>query len=324
MNEGLIARIEREAGIPNLLEVLTERLEPTDLQSLLLEVYANLARTTSPRRVLEQYEKNRFVAPSSADPRMLVEVERLAWSLLPTGYIPLELSPLCPLGTNAAVATVSQNKVVSTIRNTEVVADSTNVLALECAIRRRRLHGVAGRTREPVLLAASQRHTRAQVFKEPGLSAHFRILSMCAAGRDEGSLHFESRELVEQIAFYIRLVQEAAQLGYHWRQIRVAVTGFTAALSARLEDQVLRPLSDRFPNAHCHLEPTRSSGRGYYDGVCYKLFATDESAQEIELADGGLTNWTRRLLSDNKERLVVSGLSLERLGAHLTRLSGPG
>lgn len=317
MIEGLIARIEREAGVPNLLEVLTERLEPTDLQSLLLEVYSNLARTTSPRRLLDQYEKNRFVTPSSADPRMLVEVERLAWRLLPDGYAPLELSPLCPLGTNAAVASVSQNKVVSTIRNTEVVADSTNVLALECAIRRRRLHKTAGRTRESVLLAASQRLTRAQVFKGPGVFAHFRLLSMCAAGRAEGSFRFESRQLVEQIAVYIRLVQGVVRLGCHWRGIRVAVTDFTAGLSARLEDQVLRPLAERFPDVTCHLDPSRSAGRGYYDGVCFKLFATDESDQEIELADGGLTDWTRRLLSDNKERLVVSGISLERLGARL-------
>ena len=139
MIEGLIARIEREAEVPNLLQVLATRLAPTDLQSLLLEVHSRLARAVTPRRLLEQYQKNRFVAPSLADPRMLAEVDRLAWRLLPEGYVPLELAPLCPLGTSSAVASVSQNKVVSTVRNTEVVADSTNVLALECAIRRRRL-----------------------------------------------------------------------------------------------------------------------------------------------------------------------------------------
>ena len=35
----IIARILREAGVPELLEVLAECLSPTDLQSLLLEVY---------------------------------------------------------------------------------------------------------------------------------------------------------------------------------------------------------------------------------------------------------------------------------------------
>jgi hypothetical protein len=317
MIDGLIARIEREAGVSNLLEVLTERLGPNDLQSLLLEVYSRLAGAGSARRLLEQYETNRFVAPSALDPRLLVEIDRLAWTLLPEAYVPVELAPLCPLGTNSLVATVSQHKVVSTIRNTEVVADTTNVLALECAIRRRRLMRVASRRREPVLLAASQRVTRAQVFKGARYSAaHFRLLSLCAAGRDEGSYRFESQQLVEQIAFHVRLLQNAAQCNCPWRQIRVAITDLTEGrLHATLDEQVRRPLSDRFPDVRCHFDPDRTSGRGYYDGVCFKISATDSSDCELELGDGGVTKWTRDLLSDQKERLIVSGLGIERLCA---------
>src|SRR5438067_4257393 len=224
MIQGQIARIERDAEVAHLLEVLTERIAPTDLQSLLLEVYARLAAATTAKRLLEQYEANRFVAPSAADPRLLVEIDRLAWSLLPEGYVPVELAPLCPLGTNSTVARVSQNKVVSTVRNTEVVADSTNVLALECARRRRRLRHAAGRRRDAVLLAASQRVTRAQVFTGPRMSASFRLLSLCAAGRDEGSFQFEAAHLVEQIAFYVRLIRDVAQAGCHFSGIRVALT----------------------------------------------------------------------------------------------------
>ncbi len=29
------------------------------------------------------------------------------------------------------------------------------------------------------------------------------------------------------------------------------------------------------------------------------------------LADGGLVNWTQRLLGDNKERLMTSGIGIE-------------
>ena len=35
----IVERIEREAGVPGLASILAERLEPTDRQSLLLEVY---------------------------------------------------------------------------------------------------------------------------------------------------------------------------------------------------------------------------------------------------------------------------------------------
>src|SRR5882672_9031123 len=246
MTQALIARIQREAGVPNLVEILAERLLPSDFQSLMLEVYSRSSSKISPSRLLEQYEHNRFVAPSLADPRRLVEVDRLAWQLLPERYVPLELAPLCPLGTNSVVASVSQKKVVSAGRGTEVVADSTNVLALECAVRRRSM--IRGNdAREAVLLAASHRLTRAQAFKGPRVWAHFRILSLCAAGRDEGSFGFEARHLVEQISFYVKFLMQLAQLGRTFTNIRVAITDFTEGrLQIILQEQILQPLSSSF------------------------------------------------------------------------------
>src|SRR5262249_23677552 len=138
MVNGLIERIIRESGVPDLLDVLAARLQPTDLQSVLLEVYRRRADNVTPARLLEQYATSRCAAPSPVDPRRLVDIERQAWTLLPAGYAPIELAPVCPLGTTAAVATVDQNKVLTTIRNTEVVADTSNVLALEAAVRRRK------------------------------------------------------------------------------------------------------------------------------------------------------------------------------------------
>src|SRR5690348_3297954 len=134
----MLERLLREAGVPELLDVLVERLGPTDLQSLLLEVYRRRASKITPGQLLERYEQDRFVRPSRAVQEALTDLDRLIWSLLPDAYTAIELSPVCPLGTNAAVAAVDQNKVLTTLRNTEVVADATNVLALECASRRRR------------------------------------------------------------------------------------------------------------------------------------------------------------------------------------------
>ena len=64
-------------------------------------------------------------------------MDRVAFATLPSAFSPLELSPVSPLGTNSVVATVSQNKTLTTTRGLEVVSDATNVLALECALRRR-------------------------------------------------------------------------------------------------------------------------------------------------------------------------------------------
>ena len=160
MKEKIIERILRTAQVPDLLEVLTGRLSQSDLQSLLLEVYRNRARTLTPRHLLQQYEQNRFVQPAAVNPRQLLEFDRLAHSVLPSSFELLELSPVCPLGTNSVVAPVDQDNAVTTIRNTEVCSDSTNVLALECARRRRGSYRGKGHPEVDTKLCASHRLLR--------------------------------------------------------------------------------------------------------------------------------------------------------------------
>ena len=316
MSDPIIERVLRETGISDLVTVLADRLSPTDLQSLLLAVYQRRAQSVTPSQLLERYEQDRFVRPSDVTPLALAEFDRLVWSLLPQSYTAVELSPVCPLGTNATVATVHQNKVITTIRNTEVVADVTNVLALECAWRRRHLLSANPKSRERVRLCASHRVLRGQAYSGPGAFPHFRLLGVCAAGRDEGSFQFEITSLVEQIAFYLRLLREAARLGYHAHQLRVAITDLEDGRRTQaLEEQVLAPLIACYPDARCELDPHRASGRGYYASACFHIYATNEAGNEFELVDGGCTSWTQQLLDNRKERLLISGLGVERFCA---------
>jgi hypothetical protein len=315
MSDPMLERIQREAGIPELIDTLVERLSPTDLQSLLLEVYRRRVVGVQPSQLLERYEQDRFVRPSVLEPGVLVEFDRLAWSLLPDHYTAVELSPVCPLGTNATIATVDQNKVLTTIRNTEVVADATNVLALECASRRRLLLRLDSRNRERVRLCASHRLVRGQAYQgAPGVFPHFRLLGLCIAGRDEGSFQFETTSLVEQIAFYLKLLREVSRLGYLAYRLRVALTDLEQGRREQaLGSQVLRPLMDNHPGVLCELDPHRQTGRGYYVGACFHVYATNVAGTEFELIDGGFTTWTQQVLSNNKERLLISGLGIERL-----------
>jgi len=307
---GFLHRLVREAGVEKLLEALTERLAPSDLQSLMLEVYARVASKGTPRKLVAQYERDRFVRPAVVDPRVLVELDRLALQLLPAGYQPLELSPLCPLGACSVVATVNQNKVVSTIRNTEVVSDATNVLALESAVRRRRDPS------SPVLLAASQRLTRAQGVPGPRTWAHFRLLCLTAAGRDRGSSAFELESAAAQLRFSLRYVDALVAAGWPLSGPRIAVTDLTdGLLLPAINQQLIAPLAAEFRHADVKLDPTRESGRGYYDTLCFKLFVKDEAGVEMEIGDGGAVPWTQKLLSNAKERLVISALAQERLAA---------
>lgn len=308
----IMARILQEAGVPELLEVLAERLSPTDLQSLLLEVYRQRAQRVTPANLMRQYEHNRFVQPAQVRPQQLLALEQFAFSLLPAGFEAVELSPVCPLGASSALSTVDQNWVVTTVRNTEVCADSTSVLALECARRRREAYRQRARPAEDTRLCASQRLLRAQVFEGPVSFAHFRLLSLCTAGRDRGAYGFEVKALLEHLRFYIKLLESAQAQGYGLESVRVTLTAFNLAMFEALESGVLLPLAAEFPAVAFGFDQARESGRGYYAGAGLQVHARDLAGTEYFLVDGGFTDWTQRLLSNRKERLLTSGMGSER------------
>src|SRR2546422_3812190 len=174
----IIERIERDAGVPNLTDVLVDRLAPTDLQSLLLEVYRRRAKKRNPKELIKDHISNRFARPSTASPTRLLEWDHIAFSQLPKVFQPVELSPVCPLGTGSVLSPISQDWTVSTSRNTEIVADSTNVLAIECAVRRREQKNFSTGQAASVHLAASHRLLRGQkISVRPGVLQHFRLFS---------------------------------------------------------------------------------------------------------------------------------------------------
>lgn len=308
----IVERIEREIGIPGLAELLAERLTPTDLQSLLLDVYHQRAHRQQPSAVLSEYLANRFVRPSTISPVRLAEWERTAFANLPPEFQSLALSPVCPLGTCSAVAQVDQNRVLSTTRNTEVVSNSTNVLALECAVQRR-LHLRANpKSTEQVHLAASHRLMRTQLYSSnPRLVPHFSLFALCSAGRKQGNLGFEISTLVTHIGFYLRSLR--AFLGKEVG-LRLALTDFGANdRRALLSDQIFAPVQSAFAGVDCLFDDERTGGKGYYEDLCFHIYAATRSGEMLELADGGAVNWTQILLSSAKERCVISAIGSERV-----------
>jgi hypothetical protein len=299
-------RIEGELGIPGLAELLAERLEPSDLQSLLLDVYRRLGKRRPTRALLDEYTTNRFVRPSKISPARMLAWEQTALSHLPPACEVLDLSPVCPLGVSAAMGGLSQDRVLSTIRNTEVVSDSTNVLALEAAVRRRALKRGNARSSNSVHLAASHRLLRAQYYRNPNLSSHFKVFSLCSAGRDRGSFAFEGEAMAVHIEFYLAAI---AAFVAGALPLRVSVTllerGATLATAA---DALLTRVRARFPAVDIKLDPQRTVGREYYRTMCFWIHA-----EENQLVDGGFVDWTQRLLGDAKERLLISGAGSDRI-----------
>ncbi len=307
----ILERIERAAGIRGLATILSERLSPTDLQSLLLEVYRARTDQMQPSAVLSDYESNRFVHPSKVPPTSLLRWESLALSLLPQEFQSLALSPVCPLGTNSVVAPIDQNWAISTSRNTEVVSDSTNVLALECALRRREMLRRNPKSHDTVHLATSHRLLRGQRYENPDLVRHFAALALCSAGRDDGDLRFELSALTLHITFYLRSLQ--AFLGPDI-PLHVSVTDLRSDPRVEvIEGHLFPAIRGCLTDVTCEIDQQRSSGWGYYRDLCFHIHAKAASGRKLELVDGGCVDWTRKLLSNEKERLVISGIGSERL-----------
>jgi hypothetical protein len=305
----IVRRIVQEAGVPELLSVLAEKLPPTDLQSLLLEVYRIRSERIQPAELLQEFQSNRFVRPSPTSPISLLHWEQIAFSHLPPEFQPVALSPVCPLGTNSAVADMDQNWTVTSIRNTEVISDSTNVLALECASRRREILRKDPKSSRPVHLAASQRLLRAQHSGDPQSLAHFSSFALCSAGRDTGNLQFELSALRLHIRFY--LIALRAFLGPDIL-LRLSVTDLDSQAD-RIEKDLLSVIRQEFAEVECDLDNQRTKGRGYYRALCFHIHARNQTGHDLELVDGGAVNWTQKLLSNAKERLVISGIGSERL-----------
>ena len=268
------ARIERATGVPDLAELLSERLAPSDLTALLLDVARRRAARLEPADVLRQYERDRFVRPAEGGTE---ETERMALSLVPDDFERVHPSPLAPLGSGSVLAGVSQDWAVATARGTEVVADVTNALALEAALARRKW-------RDETKLYACERVVRPQASDDPARLAHFRLLGLCTAGRGERWNDWETRNATEHLAFYWKVL---ADLG---------VTGAEIRLGGGLELEVAATSDPQ--------------ERPYYAGG---WFSVDVDGANV--ADGGFVDWTQKLLSDRKERCLISGVVIARLAS---------
>jgi hypothetical protein len=297
------------AGMPEGIRTTLAGLSAADLHTLLLTVARDRAASVRPADLVRRWRADRFVRPAAADPRALAAAEARMWQLLPAGFSGVELSPVSPLGTCSAVAPVSQNKVVTTMRQSEVLSDLTNALAIEAAVRRR--HRSAG---EEVHLAAAHRVLRAQDFGA-GMSAHFRLFALVSSARDVGSGLTEARLIVRHLAYW-RHVLAALLPASAAPQLHVTVFD-NPVLEERLNDTVRPALAaaDSAANAVSVVdEPARERGRGYYAGFALRITAR-HGEKVLELGDGGVTDWTAKLTSDAKERSMISCLATERLVA---------
>jgi hypothetical protein len=236
----------------------------------------------------------------------LVEIEREAFACA-AGFEAVDWAPIAPLGLNAILGRIDQNNCLATVRNTEVLADPTTVAALECARRRR-----AGVLQE-IKLCARSRALRLQPVDLPGFFPHFALFSLVTSARARASLETELDALRDHLRVYLRLLEQRIGLSRSQVEVSISDTDRDASRLSRAHEHVLGPLAREFAPAAFAIDDQREQGRDYYTGLCLSVHARAPSGERLNLGDGGFTDWTQRLLSNAKERLLVSGLGIERL-----------
>ena len=292
---------------------LDHGLSPADLQAALMDVSRSRAAAVTPARLMQRWRQDRYVQPVVSDPRPVWQLESRLWSLLPDEFAGVDLSPVAPLGTCSAVGPVSQDRVISTTRGSEVVSDPTNVLALEAASRRQR-SGAA-----TVSLACCHRVLRGQPFDAPGAFQHFRLFALVTSARDQGSGRTEAAMLTSHLRFWARALSErAARPAVGPAVHRVRLPAAARADRATPCCPALHPL----PRGIVVDEDAgRERARGYYQRGAIRIDA-EADGDWHEVGDGGFTDWTARLLNDAKERCLISCVSTERLAASPPSTSG--
>ncbi len=127
----IIKNVLEKAGNENLINELTTRLSQSEITTLLLALSKEIANRNTPNDILGKYESNRFVKPSKLNPVKVKQVEILMLEAAEaSGFSSVLLSPASLLGSCSVLARVDQNNVISATRGLELIADSTNMLAI--------------------------------------------------------------------------------------------------------------------------------------------------------------------------------------------------
>jgi hypothetical protein len=287
----VIRRLKRDH--PGLLDKLSEELNPSDLQSLLIEVARRRSSQRRPADIVRDYAESRFFLPARSPAADFLAWDNLAGEVAQERFELLELSPTAPLGACAAVASVGQNWSIATVRKGEVISDPTNILAIEAALRRKA-------SPEDIHLGASARVVRPQNYNAPGMLAHFRLFALVSAGHSRGSVDFEAEALVRHLDFYCDAIARFVP----GIRLQLAVTG----------EPLLAVARDFAAQRGIHFaEEERAAVAGYYAGFCFHICAEQPDTGWLQLADGGLVDWGARLTGNAKERTLISGVGVEGL-----------
>lgn len=293
---------------PELVNVLATQLSGTELNSILLEVFKQKASTLTPPGLLNQYQNNRFVKPADLP---VLKMKRMELDILELferhSFRAIELSPVAILGSCSVVGPVNQKKVLSALRGTEVMADSTNALALHaCDLKQR---NEIPHATPPVWMRCCniQRHLRTQAISAKGFRPHFKIGCLVTCGSDSGNFEFEKVSLNEHMQIMKHLFA-----GY-FKVEEISFRILPRAGYANTKDLLSRTseyFKNEDPGIRLSIVEQTANQNQYYKGIQYKVDIR-VNGKVYEIGDGGFVDWTQQLLQNKKERMLSTGFGLD-------------
>ncbi|MCL2125911.1 MAG: hypothetical protein FWH33_08005 [Oscillospiraceae bacterium] len=298
-------RILTQIGDPVLISKLSA-LPKSELYSLLLEIFRKQSDSITPVDLLKSFQINRFSIPSEIDPIAyhLLEVELL--SIAHQQDIKgILLSPSAPFASSSAFGCVDQNNVVSAVRGTEILSDSTNMLAIIIAeqLKKRELDN-----KEPLHFCTTARVLRAQVFPDTKQHfPHFGLFCIVSSGKDSGSYVCEKNLLIKQLIYYKRLLVEKynADISVIIRKRRGYADG------DGFFDRMIELVKTEIPDIPVTYD-SEYDENNYYKGIHFKMFMEKDN-EKIEIGDGGFVDWIQQMTNNKKERCLISGIGIDRL-----------
>ncbi len=307
MSATILHHILQRPGNARLVEQLSEELTGSELNTVLLEVFNRKTQALKPHDLLKAYRQNRLVQPSDLS---VIETRREELTLLERfqrhGFDALELSPVAPLGSCSVVATVDQKKVLTALRNTEVLADATNAIALYYADQKQRGAWTPGEANPWMKIGGIQRHLRTQSIARP-FTAHFRAGYLVTCGVDTGNYGFETAALTEHLQLLATLFRDHYNVdSMSFRLLCRSGYGDAEALAHAVRDHAMAVMGE----APITVISRPEKDNRYYHGIQFKLDIR-KKGQQFEIADGGFVDWTQQLLQNKKERMVTTGFGVD-------------
>jgi len=355
------------------IDIITilKSIPPHVLTSALIYYYKNKVDTTTPNKLLKDYEmKSNFFRNSKISLRESANNTLLFLDCLPNTYNAVDLSPISPLGSNSIITSISQNNVLSTIRNSEVCADPTTALVLEACLRRKESRK---KENNEINMATVTRVVRMQKFDNPHFLQHFSLLALASVYYTKFDRIESYKKIIEHISIYIDFLFHMNTKDYSIKDIELLLSSIQIqqeiinTLPANKQQELKRhslddcydffvennidcpsiiysediinnictkifsidkqhnfscfikmifndiiyDLKAKYPDIKIGFDLSRKAGMGYYKDICFHLNAKNNNGETYTLADGGEANWGALLLSDMKERTIVSGLGLE-------------